>query len=268
MAGESKRWSLAWRIGLVTLAGVLITASLARIIQDFTQPGPGMIPGYAHSNTINAPSFQEFLIPPTAGTYAELGITVTGLNTSNSTVTAQISIELDDSLVRRLMIWDGSGYTFIDGENSSQWMGLPVTLQLVVCGPDGPVCTGASPVQIPLGDLLLPENTIAVREVDLFDDSNPNAYPQDQYSVFLDPQLSLPSSMVLNIPGESSSSLPLDLTLSGGTGLVDKSVVVRYGGEASFGYQIVISRLGLDQSLAYAMALTPALLVRQPHLES
>jgi len=133
-----------------------------------------------------------------------------------------------------------------------------------------PDCMSASSVQLRLGDLLAPKGgfitaTAVTRQLDLFVDANPGAFPQDKYVVSLDPQLILPDDVkwVSDSGSSGPSVVPINLSLSRGTGLADKRIVVLWavpGLQEEFGYQVVVSREELDQDLTYAMSLTPAFL--------
>jgi hypothetical protein len=266
VVARSKRWPIVWRLGLIGFAIVLVIGSAVRIKQDVCQGGP-FIHNDAPSQTMDADFNPEFSTLFDAPAYAQLGINFSALNAANSSITAQLAIELDQALVSRLVLLGRSARSPVNASDSRQWMGLPVTLHLVLCsGVSDPDCTIASLVQMRLGDLLVPEGrgvtaATVTRQLDLFADANPSAYPQDEYAVTLYPGLFLPSGVELTTSTSSSSnSLPIHLILSKGTGLADKHGMVLYGGRNDFGYQVVFSRLGLDQSLAYGMALTPALL--------
>jgi hypothetical protein len=251
---------MAWRIALVTITALLVVASLARLFRDLVQARP-IIYAAAHSYDIGQPYSHDYFVPANGAGYSLVGVTFSSVDAANSTITAQVAIELDQATVPDLVLLRGSRTLPLDPADAPQWAGLPVTLQLVTCaGPFQAACTSESSVPLTLGDLLQPAGGGALvqtvtRQVELSADANPSAYPQDEYAVDLDPQLVLP----FGVEFKAGDSLPVRLILSGGTGLADKSVVVRSGGDVP-GYQLVVSRLGLDQFLAFAMSLTPALL--------
>jgi hypothetical protein len=262
----SKRWSLTWRLGLIGIAAVLVVGSFLRIRLDAHQVGP-----YVHDNaqsyTLDKPFSDEFF--STGGYEANVSINFSALDVANSSMTTRLAIELSQPVVSGLVLSGHSASSPLNASNSRQWMGLPVTLQLVMCHYEfRPDCMSASSLQIRLGDLLMLKGGVAsaalvTRQLDLFADANPGAFPQDKYVVSLDPELFLPDGVKLTgTSGSSFDSVVVGLNLSRGTGLVDKRVVVLHEGigQEEFGYQVVVSRERLDQYLTYAMSLTPAFL--------
>jgi hypothetical protein len=243
---RSKRLPMVWRLGLIFIVFVLVIGSAVRMIRDVRRVGP-FIHNEALSQTMDDFFNPEFFTVSNEPAYAHLGINFSALNATNSSIMTQLVIELDQSLVSRLVLLGRSARSPLNTSDSRQWMGLPVTLHLVLCsGVSDPDCTTASSVQMRLGDLLVPEGRSAVaatvtRQLDLFADANPSAYPQDEYAVTLYPALFLPHGVELTTTTTSSSSnsLPIHLILSKGTGLDDKHGMVMYGGKRDFGYQVV-----------------------------
>ena len=231
------------------------------------RPGP-YVHDEAQSHTIDKPFSSESSSP--GDFVANVRINFSALDVANSSIKTQLAIMLDQSVVSQLVLLDHSPGSQINASNSGQWKKLQATLDLVMCHDESdPDCMSASSVQIPLGELLVPTGktvtaTVVTRQLDLFVDANPGAFPQDEYVVSLDPVLTLPDDVKSITDSDSSepSWVPVDLSFSRDAGLVDKRVVVLYAGhgQQEFGYQVVISREGLDQGLTYAMSLTPAFL--------
>jgi hypothetical protein len=265
MTARNKRWSLTWRLGLIVIAVALVAGSAWRMGRDACRAGP-YVHDDAQSHTIDDEhSFPEFFEPEKD--QVNLMVNFSALDVTNSSITTQLEIELGQSLVSQLVLVGRSASSPVNASNSSQWMRLPVTLHLLLCRDIyGPHCIGASSIQIRLGDLLAPDGRTAAatpvtRQLDLFAEANPGAFPQDKYAVTLDPEVSLPDGVKwISTSGSSFESLPINLRISRGTGLGDKRVVVLYSVERGFGYQVLVSREGLDQYLTYAMSLAPAFL--------
>jgi hypothetical protein len=289
---EIWRWALAFCLLASTL---LIVAGSAyriglQIFYDYAQEYLATGAAWPHSHSVNIGYFpagineRTFTVPfpPVDNSsawsgargkpavkvpgYTHVGLTFSDISPSSSTLDAQLIVWLDPSLVRHLKFDHAGQFSPLTLSDSSQWEGLPVTLLLLPCATDLSIsdysaCVATSTVHINLGDLLRPDGTSlpplpTSQSVDLYAFSDPSAYPQDTYAAYLYPVIILPSGIEFAPDGQKpTATLPVSLTLLGGPSLVGKDVFVRTGRTA--GFEVVVSRQGIDQILAYAMSLIP-----------
>src|SRR5690349_8617864 len=168
-ASISSGWSLAWRVLLIAIAITFVLGSLWELKLDFSQAGPLIFRSrdiYPVPDTGGYPANRQFNfgISGVRG-HAHVVVILTGLDTANNAVRAQIGVSLDQALAGQLRLVDGSRKLPLNDSDSSRWATLPVKVQLVQCISRS--CTAESSVQMRLRDLLPADTAPFTSTVDL-----------------------------------------------------------------------------------------------------